>query len=73
MSEAGLRIFLLGRFSVEFGGAPVPQSAWKRRRPVELLTALALALWLKGQTREHFRSIRIWSGRASQHESDGDA
>lgn len=45
------------------------------------LTALALALWLKGQTREHFRSIRIWSGRTrssragrtSQHENDESA
>lgn len=38
-----LEIFLLGRFAVEYGGEPVPQSAWTRRRPVDLLTALALA------------------------------
>lgn len=38
-----LRIYLLGRFAVEYAGKPVAQSAWKRRRPVELLTSLALA------------------------------
>lgn len=46
MREEGawrLEIFLLGRFAVEYAGEAVPQRAWKRRRPVELLTALALA------------------------------
>jgi DNA-binding SARP family transcriptional activator/tetratricopeptide (TPR) repeat protein len=38
-----LRLFLLGRFAVEYAGRPVPPNAWRRRRPVELLTALALA------------------------------
>ena len=38
-----LRIYMLGRFAVEYQGEAVPQSAWSRKRPVELLTALALA------------------------------
>jgi len=36
-------VFLLGRFEVCRGDDVIPRSAWKRRRPVELLTALALA------------------------------
>ena len=41
--DSSLRLFLLGRFAVERDGEPIPGKAWKRRRPVELLTALALA------------------------------
>lgn len=37
------RIFLLGRFEVEVGGQPLPGSAWRKRRAVDVLTALALA------------------------------
>ena len=37
------RIFLLGRFAVEVGGKLIPSSAWKKRRPVEVLATLALA------------------------------
>ncbi len=37
------RVFLLGRFAVEVGGRAVPASSWRKRRPVELLTALAVA------------------------------
>src|SRR5688572_28043308 len=37
------RIFLLGRFAVEVEGRSIPASAWKKRRPVEVLAALALA------------------------------
>ncbi len=36
------RIFLLGRFAVEIDGREVPGDAWRRRRPVDLLVALAL-------------------------------
>ncbi len=37
------RIYLLGAFRVEVAGTPVPSTAWRKRRPVELLSALALA------------------------------
>ena len=40
---ASLRIHLLGRFEVVRGGAPVPRDAWRRRRPADVLTLLALA------------------------------
>lgn len=39
---ARLEIHLLGRFEVARGGAPIPASAWRRRRPADLLTLLAL-------------------------------
>ncbi len=38
-----LNLSLLGRFAVEYDGAPVAGTAWRRKRPVHLLTALALA------------------------------
>jgi len=34
---------MLGGFAVEYRGTRVPQTAWKRKRPVELLTTLSLA------------------------------
>lgn len=37
------RIFLLGRFAVEVGGELIAASAWTKRRPIEVLVALALA------------------------------
>src|SRR4030095_715744 len=37
------RIYLLGRFSVEVGGKQIPAAAWTKRRPIEVLVALALA------------------------------
>jgi DNA-binding SARP family transcriptional activator len=37
------RIFLLGRFGVEVEGTAIPASSWRRRRPIEVLAALALA------------------------------
>src|SRR4051812_32977588 len=37
------RISLLGRFEVEVGGKSVPSTAWRKRRAVDVLTALALA------------------------------
>ena len=37
------RLFLLGRFAFERRGALVSATAWRRRRPVEILVALALA------------------------------
>jgi DNA-binding SARP family transcriptional activator/predicted negative regulator of RcsB-dependent stress response len=37
------RIFLLGTFAVEVAGGLLPASAWRKRRPVELLAALALS------------------------------
>ncbi len=42
-SSASIRLRMLGRFAVEYRGEPVPQSTWKRRRPVDLLTTLALS------------------------------
>src|SRR3954469_19230739 len=41
--EGSARIFLLGRFAVEVDGHSIPASSWRKRRPVELLAALALA------------------------------
>lgn len=37
------RIFLLGQFEIEVAGQRLPQSVWKKRRAVDVLTALALA------------------------------
>jgi DNA-binding SARP family transcriptional activator len=42
-AEPGARIFLLGAFGVEVAGTLLPTTAWRKRRPVELLAALALA------------------------------
>lgn len=39
---ARLEIRLLGRFEVSRDGVPIPASAWRRRRPADLLTLLAL-------------------------------
>jgi len=41
--EAGARIYLLGRFGVEVDGRAIPSSSWRKRRPIEVLAALALA------------------------------
>jgi DNA-binding SARP family transcriptional activator len=37
-----LQIYLLGRFAVSLDGEPLPASAWRRRRPADLLKLLAL-------------------------------
>jgi DNA-binding SARP family transcriptional activator len=37
------QIFMLGRFAVSLPTGEVPSTTWTKRRPVELLTALALA------------------------------
>ncbi len=37
------RILLLGKFAVETEGVSIPVAAWRKRRPVDVLTALALA------------------------------
>jgi DNA-binding SARP family transcriptional activator len=42
-AEPKARIFLLGRFGVEVDGRAIPASSWRKRRPIELLAALALA------------------------------
>lgn len=42
-SSPPARIYLLGRFAVEVEGRAIPAGAWRRRRPVQLLSALALA------------------------------
>ncbi len=42
-SEHSARVFLLGRFAVEVGGRAVPAASWRKRRPIEVLAALALA------------------------------
>jgi DNA-binding SARP family transcriptional activator/tetratricopeptide (TPR) repeat protein len=41
--EPSARVFLLGRFGVEVKGRPIPASSWRKRRPIEVLAALALA------------------------------
>src|SRR6478609_3221742 len=41
--EPSARIYLLGRFGVEVKGRAVPASSWRKRRPIEVLAALALA------------------------------
>lgn len=42
-SLAALKIHLLGRFEVVRGDTPVPVSAWRRRRPADLLKLVALS------------------------------
>lgn len=42
-AEPSARIFLLGRFGVEVHGRAIPASSWRKRRPIEVLAALALA------------------------------
>ncbi len=37
------RVYLLGRFGVEVEGRAIAASSWRKRRPVEVLAALALA------------------------------
>ena len=39
---APLKVFLLGRFEVVRGDAPIPYSSWRRRRPADLLKLTAL-------------------------------
>ncbi|HYS79091.1 MAG TPA: AAA family ATPase [Anaeromyxobacteraceae bacterium] len=39
---APLKVFLLGRFEVVRGDAPIPHSSWRRRRPADLLKLTAL-------------------------------
>lgn len=59
--DAPVRIFMLGRFAVEYQGEAVEQSAWSRKRPVELLTALALA---QGHLLHREEVIdRLWPGK----------
>ncbi len=41
--EPRARVFLLGRFGVEVGGRAIPAPTWRKRRPIEVLAALALA------------------------------
>ncbi len=42
-ARAALKIHLLGRFEVVRGDVPIPLSAWRRRRPADLLKLLSLA------------------------------
>src|SRR4051794_31325432 len=42
-NEPSARIFLLGRFAVEVHGRLVPAASWRKRRPIEVLSAIALA------------------------------
>jgi DNA-binding SARP family transcriptional activator/tetratricopeptide (TPR) repeat protein len=42
-SAVVIRVQLLGQFAVEVDGRPIEASRWRRRRPVEVLAALALA------------------------------
>jgi DNA-binding SARP family transcriptional activator len=41
-SSAPVEIFLLGRFEVVRGAAPIPYASWRRRRPADLLKLMAL-------------------------------
>ncbi len=41
--QALLRLYLLGRFEVVRADAPIPEQAWRRRRPADLLKLVALA------------------------------
>lgn len=38
-----IRVLLLGRFAVERDGVEIPREAWRRSRPVDLVTQVALA------------------------------
>ncbi|MFL5273985.1 MAG: BTAD domain-containing putative transcriptional regulator, partial [Anaeromyxobacteraceae bacterium] len=60
-AAAPLRVYLLGRFEVVRGDAPVPASAWRRRRPADLLRLLALAPG-RALPREHVADA-LWPGR----------
>jgi DNA-binding SARP family transcriptional activator/tetratricopeptide (TPR) repeat protein len=42
-ARAALKVHLLGRFEVVRGDVPIPVSAWRRRRPADLLKLLSLA------------------------------
>jgi DNA-binding SARP family transcriptional activator/tetratricopeptide (TPR) repeat protein len=42
-TEPSARLFLLGRFAVEVDGRLIPRASWRKRRPIEVLSALALA------------------------------
>jgi TolB-like protein/DNA-binding SARP family transcriptional activator len=42
-AEPHARISLLGRFEVEVGGNSIPSATWRKKRAVDVLTALALA------------------------------
>ncbi len=53
-----VRIYMLGQFAVERGGEVIPSTAWKRRRPVELLAMIALSA---GRIRHREEVIdRLW-------------
>src|SRR5512146_2184232 len=41
-AAAPLKVFLLGRFEVVRGDVPIPEQAWRRRRPADLLKLVAL-------------------------------
>ena len=41
-APAPLRIYLLGRFEVIRGEAPIPATSWRRRRPADLLKLVSL-------------------------------
>jgi DNA-binding SARP family transcriptional activator len=52
------RIFLLGQFAVEVGFRAIPASSWTKRRPVEVLAAVALS---QGHTLHREELIdRVW-------------
>lgn len=74
-----LRICLLGQFTAELDGRPVPQSAWRGRKPQELVKLLALrlgspagvescldSLWpqLNREAQKNFRVTLYWIRRA---------
>jgi len=41
-ATAPIEVFLLGRFEVVRGAAPIPYASWRRRRPADLLKLMAL-------------------------------
>ncbi len=56
--DPSARIFLLGRFAVEVDGQLVAASSWRKRRPIEVLSAIALA---PGRTLHREELIdRVW-------------
>ncbi|GEJ55942.1 ATP-binding protein [Anaeromyxobacter diazotrophicus] len=60
-AAAPIKVFLLGRFEVVRGDAPIPYASWRRRRPADLLQLMALA---PGRTLPRDAAIdRLWPER----------
>lgn len=56
-----LRVYLLGRFEVARGTTPLPPTAWRRRRPADLLKLVALS---PGRQVARERAVEaLWPGK----------